>query len=188
MSWRQSVLETIAGQNAPFWVFGYGSLMWRPDFPYLEMREARLYGFHRAPCIYSFHHRGTEQNPGLVMGLDRGGSCKGRALRLAAEQAPAVFDYLHEREMITGVYVPSLRPVHLDGGAVVQALCFVVAHDHVQYAGGLDFEAQVALVRGGVGPSGKCLDYFAATVEHLDDLGIDDSLMHRILAAAQAEV
>ncbi len=187
MSWRQVVQARIANDGSPLWVFGYGSLMWRPDFPYLEMRDARLYGFHRAPCIFSFHHRGTEKNPGLVMGLDRGGSCKGRALRVAADDAPAVLDYLHDREMISGVYVPTMRQAHLADGTVVSALCFVVEHDHVQYAGGLAFERQVALVRDGVGPSGKCIDYFAATVEHLDELGINDGLLHQLLAAAQGE-
>jgi len=188
MSWRQSVLETLAAQRAPLWVFGYGSLMWRPDFPHLELRDARLYGFHRAPCIYSFHHRGTEQNPGLVMGLDNGGSCKGRALRVAAKDAAGVLDYLNEREMISGVYAPSLHPVHLGDGKVVTALCFAAVHDHVQYAGRLDFDSQVALVRKGVGPSGKCIDYFSATVEHLDELGIPDGPLHRLVAAALDEV
>jgi cation transport protein ChaC len=185
MSWRRTVLRGIADDNSPLWVFGYGSLMWRPDFRYLEICEARLYGFHRAPCIYSFHHRGAKQNPGLVMGLDGGGSCKGRALKVAPDEAPAVLDYLHDREMISGVYVPSLRPVHLAAGVVISALCFVVERDHAQYAGGLAFDEQAALVRNGVGSSGKCLDYFAATVEHLDELGVNDSLMHQLLDVAR---
>ena len=186
MSWRRHVLDTLRRDASPLWVFGYGSLMWRPDFAHAELCDARLYGFHRAPCIYSFHHRGTEQNPGLVMGLDWGGSCKGRALRVASKDAAGVLDYLHEREMISGVYVPSLRPVHMADGSVKQALCFVVEHDHVQYAGALAFDRQVELIRKGVGPSGKCIDYFSATVDHLDELGIKDGLLHELVDAAQS--
>jgi len=188
MSWSQSVLATMDAESTPLWVFGYGSLMWRPDFPHDQIVDARLYGFHRAPCIYSFHHRGTEQKPGLVMGLDRGGSCRGRALCVGPDDAPGVLDYLDEREMISGVYVPSLRSIHLADGKVVQGLCFVVEHDHVQYAGGLDLDKQAALVRQGVGDSGHCLDYFSATVEHLDELGIHDALLHRLLKAARGNI
>lgn len=182
MAWRTDVLARIEGD---LWIFAYGSLMWRPDFPHSEIVSARLYGFHRAPCVYSYHHRGTEADPGLVMGLDWGGSCKGRALRVPRKDAGQVVQYLHDREMISGVYKPTLRGVHLQDGRKLSAVCFVVEHDHVQYAGRLDFETQVDLVRRAVGPSGKCIDYFSATVAHLDELGINDGPLHRLVEAAK---
>ena len=189
MSWRQDLLAKLKADKADLWVFGYGSLMWRPDFPHAEMREARLYGYHRAPCIYSWHHRGTENNPGLVMGLDAGGSCKGRVLRVQRSDAPGVLDYLHDREMISGVYRPALRKVHFSQGQTrsLLALCFFAERHHVQYAGGLDFANQVELIRKGVGPSGKCIDYFAETIAHMDELGIADGPLHKLLAAVQRD-
>jgi len=187
MSWRQDLLARLAAEKSDLWVFGYGSLMWRPDFLHVEMQEARLFGYHRAPCIFSWHHRGTEDNPGLVMGLDAGGSCKGRVLRVKRQEAPGVLDYLHDREMISGVYKPKIHGVHFSKGRtrVRPALCFVAERNHVQYAGGLDFDGQVKLIRHGVGPSGKCVDYFAETIAHMDELGIADGPLHRLLAAVQ---
>jgi glutathione-specific gamma-glutamylcyclotransferase len=187
MSWRQNVLAELKADKSDLWVFGYGSLMWKPDFAHTDMREARLFGFHRAPCIYSWHHRGTEDNPGLVMGLDAGGSCKGRVLQVKLSDAAAVMNYLHEREMISGVYKPILRTVHVASGRVRKrtALCFVAVRDHVQYAGSLGFDDQVKLIRNGIGPSGKCIDYFAETIAHMDELGIADGPLHKLLDAVQ---
>ena len=121
------------------------------------------------------------------MGLDAGGSCRGRILRVKQSDAPAVMDYLHEREMISGVYKPTLRTLHMAKGRVEKrtALCFVTERKHVQYAGGLDFETQVKLIRNGIGPSGKCVDYFAETIAHMDELGIADGPLHKLLAAVQ---
>ena len=185
MSWRKELLQNLKARKSDLWVFGYGSLMWRPDFPHTEMLDARLYGYHRAPCIYSWHHRGTQDNPGLVMGLDAGGSCKGRILRVKLADAADVMDHLHDREMISGVYKPRVHQVHLYKGRVKKrdALCFVAERNHVQYAGGLDFSSQVRLIHNGVGPSGKCVDYFAETIAHMDELGIADGPLHRLLAA-----
>ncbi len=185
MAWRERVLAEIDAVRGDLWIFAYGSLMWRPDFPHGEILDARLYGYHRAPCVYSWHHRGTEERPGLVMGLDAGGSCRGRVLRVLRKHAEEVVDYLHEREMISGVYKPRLHDVHLGGGRSITAVCFVTERNHVQYAGALPFDEQVRLIRQGVGPSGKCIDYFTATVEHLDDLGIRDSGLHALLVAVK---
>ena len=189
MSWRKDLKARLKTQKSDLWVFGYGSLMWKPDFVHTDIQEAKLYGFHRAPCVYSWHHRGTEDNPGLVMGLGAGGSCKGRILRVAQADASGVMDYLHDREMISGVYKPTLRQVHMASGRVKirTALCFVAERNHIQYAGDLPFEEQVNLVRKGVGPSGKCIDYFAETVAHMDELGIADGPLHKLVRAALAE-
>lgn len=163
------------------WVFAYGSLMWQPDFDYVEARPALLRGYHRAMCILSTHYRGRAEAPGLVLGLDRGGSCRGRAFRVAAERAEAVIALLHDREMITGVYRPGPLPVTLDDGRRVAAHGFVVRRDHPQYRGRLRPDEAARLVRQGSGSRGSSRDYLASTVAHLDELGIRDGSLHRLL-------
>ena len=91
---------TLPKRDAPFWVFAYGSLMWRPGFPHADSRPAVLHGYHRALCVYSTRYRGTPERPGLVLGLDRGGSCRGRVRRVSGEDAGHVRAYLTEREMV----------------------------------------------------------------------------------------
>jgi cation transport protein ChaC len=166
------------------WVFGYGSLMWKPDFPFDLRVPALLGGWHRALCILSTRYRGTQAKPGLVLGLDHGGSCQGIAFRVDQGKEEATLAALHEREMITGVYDPAFRPVRLEDGRRVMAWVFVAKRSHEQYRK-LSFEEKVAHVRQGVGASGKAIDYLAATVGHLDEMGIQDSELHRVLAAAR---
>ena len=123
------------------WVFGYGSLMWRPGFEFEERRPALLRGYHRAFCVYSHVHRGTPEKPGLVFGLDAGGSCRGVAFRVDAARAEDVKRYLQAREQVTLVYRDVVKPVELvDEGRRVEALCFVVDRAHEQYAGRIDFD------------------------------------------------
>lgn len=170
------------------WVFGYGSLIWRPGFPFLEALPARLLGFHRSLCIYSHVHRGTPERPGLVLGLDRGGSCLGRVFRVDAQHREPTIAYLRAREQATAVYLERHLPVTLlDGSARrVEAVAYVADRRHPQYAGRLDHERQVALVSEGVGQSGINRDYVLSTVAALADLGIRDAPLAR-LAAALAE-
>src|SRR5690606_2214048 len=134
----------LAG-TSDLWVFGYGSLMWRPGFEFLERHPARLIGAHRALCVYSFHHRGTPEKPGLVLGLDHGGACQGIAYRVAAERRADTVQYLREREQVTLVYREVMRSIWLEGDArqSVSALCYVIDRSHVQYAGRLSLEEQV---------------------------------------------
>src|SRR3982750_2174414 len=129
-------MDTIKKSTDDLWVFGYGSLIWRPGFDHLERQPARLIGAHRALCVLSHVHRGTPERPGLVLGLDRGGTCRGIAYRTAAKDRDATIAYLREREQVTAVYREPMRPVLLDGDPRrrVQALCFVVDRSHPQYA------------------------------------------------------
>lgn len=170
------------------WVFGYGSLMWRPDFPFVEARPARLYGYHRSLCIYSNYHRGTQDFPGLVVGLELGGSCLGRTYRVAAGDSAEVIDYLDARELGTEAYYPVAHPVHLNrdgdglatGGGRILARCYMVDRSHAQYAGKLPLEEQVRIISKAVGQSGINTDYLHSTVAHLDELGITDGPLHKV--------
>src|SRR5258708_25009727 len=141
--------------NEDLWVFGYGSLMWRPGFPYLERIPARLIGLHRALCVYSYVHRGTPEKPGLVLGLDRGGACRGIAYRVAAADRDPTIAYLREREQVTSVYLETSRRITLATAQPrdVTALVFLVDRSHPQYAGRLNLEHQAHLVRQGHGRS-----------------------------------
>jgi len=169
-----------AANTEDFWVFAYGSLMWRPGFSYLERVSARLYGAHRALCVLSHVHRGTPERPGLVLGLDRGGTCRGIAYRTRAKDRDATVAYLREREQVTAVYRETVRTVLLDGDAMrrVQALCFMVDRSHPQYAGELDLASQLHYVRQGHGRSGANRDYVLATVKELEALGFRDRDLH----------
>ncbi len=164
-----------------FNLFAYGSLMWRPDFAFVERLPARLFGYHRAFCISSTHYRGTRERPGLVLGLDRGGMCHGRLFTIAAEDAEAVADYLHDREMLTACYEPrQIRP-RLADGTERQALAYVADRRHEQYAGKLSPEEVVARICGASGVMGSNLDYLRQTIAHLEDMGIQECGLHRLL-------
>ena len=164
------------------WVFAYGSLMWRPGFDVLERRNARLVGAHRALCVYSFVHRGTPEHPGLVLGLDRGGNCRGIAYRVAAAKRTATIDYLRAREQVTLVYREAWRSVWLDHDPQqnVQALCYMVDRGHRQYVGRLTLAQQLHYVRQGHGRSGACRDYVLAAVKELEANGYRDDALHRL--------
>jgi cation transport protein ChaC len=163
-----------------FWVFGYGSLIWRPGFAHTETARAQLHGFRRALCVRSYVHRGTPQRPGLVLGLDRGGSCIGLAFRVPGELRDEAVAYLRERELVTNVYLERRLPVRLTTGETVTALCYIVDRHHEQYAGSLDAEEAAAIVRGSVGQSGRNEDYVQNTVEHLRALGIRDQWLEEV--------
>lgn len=163
-----------------YWVFAYGSLMWNPDFSFEEKRDGRLYGYHRAFCIYSYHYRGTAENPGLVLGLDRGGSCRGTCFRVHPGNVESVTEMLWRREMITRVYKPRRIRVQTASGPVL-AQTFVANPGHEQYAGKLSLEAMAVMIRAGRGVAGENSEYLANTVGHLLALGIDDGPLHRLM-------
>lgn len=156
------------------WVFGYGSLMWRPGFDAVEAVPARLSGYHRALCVHSFVHRGTRERSGLVLGLDRGGSCRGMALRVEAERRDAVMAYLRERELVTHVYLERMFDVTLEDGRKVRAVTYVVDRSHPQYACGLSVMDAAQIVAGANGESGSNPDYVINTVQHLRQMNIHD--------------
>jgi cation transport protein ChaC len=164
------------------WVFGYGSLMWRPGFEFVEQAPARLIGEHRALCVYSFDHRGTPEKPGLVLGLDRGGACRGIAFRIAAKLRNDTVDYLRSREQTTNVYREVMRSVWLENEARqrVSALTYVVDRGHVQYAGRLSPADQLRYVRQGHGRSGNNRDYVLSTVKSIEAQGFRDPQLHQL--------
>ena len=170
------------------WVFGYGSLMWRPGFAFEERKRARLHGLHRRLCIYSHVHRGTPERPGLVLGLDRGGSCHGMVFRIADENRAKVLAYLREREMMNRVYYEAVRRVRCDDGTVVHALCYIAERDHVQFAPPMGIEDTIRQVRGAVGQSGANEDYVISTVAQINEMGTRDLALERIADALDKPV
>jgi cation transport protein ChaC len=167
-------------ETGDLWVFGYGSLMWRPGFAYLERVPARLIGLHRALCVFSFVHRGTPERPGLVLGLDRGGMCRGIAYRVAATARAVTVGYLRAREQVTTVYRETIRQVELEDHTRrrVRALCYIVDRSHVQYAGRLTLAESLHHVRQGHGQSGPNRDYVLKTVRALEVLGYRETNLH----------
>ncbi len=168
------------------WVFAYGSLMWRPGFAFRERLAATLYGRRRAFCIYSVHHRGTYERPGLVLGLTAGGSVRGAAYRIAAANWDAVHAYLMEREQPTETYVEARVIVRLAGRREVSALAFLSDRNHPQWAGALSLEAQAALMAGAEGLSGRNVDYLRDLLAHLRAEGIRDASLERLAVMVEA--
>ncbi len=179
---------------AELWVFGYGSLMWRPGFDFVEQAPARLMGAHRALCVYSVVHRGTHAEPGLVLGLDRGGACRGMAFRVAPGAEDKTLEYLRAREQVTDVYRETFRPITLLDGTNrrCRALCYLVDPKHPQYAGALSLEEQLRIVRNGKGQAGGNIEYVLNTVRHLEKVGVHDpelaALASLLAAEAQRDV
>jgi cation transport protein ChaC len=173
------------GAQISRWVFGYGSLMWRPGFAYEERRTAVAHGRRRAFCIYSVHHRGTPARPGLVLGLAPGGSTRGVAYRVAAKDWDAVYAYLRVREQPTETYFEAWAPVRI-GAEPAQALVFLSDRNHPQWAGDLSFEAQARLIADATGLSGRNVDYLRDLVVHLRAEGVACRTMQRLLVCVEA--
>ena len=164
-----------------FWIFGYGSLMWRPGFDFKRSEAARVHGYHRSLCVYSYVHRGTPERPGLVLGLDRGGSCHGMAFEVAPEKWDETIAYLRAREQVTSVYIERRTSVRLlERGKTVEAVTYVVDRAHRQYAGVLEDNVLEQYVRHGEGVSGHCMDYVMNTLSHLREMKIHDPSLERL--------
>lgn len=179
---RTKILSGAELSIGDLWVFGYGSLMWRPGFEFIEQVPARLIGEHRALCVYSFVHRGTPEKPGLVLGLDRGGACRGIAFRVAAKHRNATVAYLRAREQVTSVYREVMRSVWLENEPRqrVSALTYVVDRGHAQYAGRLSLGEQLRHVHQGHGQSGANREYVLSTVRAIEAEGFRDTQLHRL--------
>ena len=172
-------IAALCGGAQPLWVFAYGSLMWDPEIPHDEARPALVHGWHRSFCVFSYDYRGSRARPGLVLGLDRGGACRGVALRLPAGQAATALSLLWTREMTDLVY--DLRPVPARvGGRGILSLAFTVRRDHPDYAGRLSPEAAARLIAEGIGSRGACRDYLAGTIRHLEALGLAGRGLRRL--------
>jgi cation transport protein ChaC len=187
LNWTlRAVMETHP-PGEDLWIFGYGSLMWRPDFPFVDRARAQVHGYHRSFCVYSHVYRGTRERPGLVLGLDNGGSCSGVAYRVAAAHAKTAVEYLIRREMVTRVYMPRWVTARI-GDKAVRAHTYTAARNHVQYAGRLSEDEALHLILQGHGRSGPNTEYLSNTVSHLDALGITDQPLRRLhkLAVRQA--
>jgi cation transport protein ChaC len=169
--------------DADLWVFAYGSLMWRPGFEAAEQAPASVEGYHRALCIESHRHRGTPERPGLVLGLDEGGSCSGVAFRVEAARSGDVLAYLRERELVTHVYLETVLPATLSDGRSVRAVAYVVDRAHPQYVGLLSPEETLRRVSRSVGLAGPNPDYVVNTARELERLGVVDPTLAWLAAA-----
>ena len=167
------------------WVFGFGSLIWNPAFHFVERRTALVHGFHRQFCLFAKAGRGSPQSPGLMLALERGGSCHGVAYRIAADQVEAELDVVWRREMLTGAYRAVWVTAHTPKG-IEHAIAFAANHAHERYVRGLDNDETARLLATGSGPLGACCDYLFDTVSHLVDLGIRDKRLEKLVERVRA--
>jgi len=167
--------------DSDWWVFAYGSLLWNPLFPFEDARRATLSGRRRRFCLWSLASRGTPNQPGLVLGLDRGGSCHGVVYRLPARSAKAELALLWRREMVLGAYLPLWVKVRCDGKPLV-ALAFVVDRAHRQYTGNLTLGEQAEVLATAVGAFGSSADYLERARVALVTHGIVDPYLERLAA------
>lgn len=177
----RSLADTMAGHRKgdPVWVFGYGSLIWSPLLEFAERRAARIHGYHRGFYLWSMVNRGSPEVPGLVLGLDAGGSCQGVAYRLHDEKQMIELGLLWRREMVMGNYMP--RWVKADmGGRVVRAIAFVVDRRKPGYTGRLDDRQIVSIALRARGHYGACADYLINTAASLEVAGIADARLSRL--------
>ena len=189
---RASIRDTLAarpplaGAADGVWLFGYGSLLWNPCVAVAEWRDARLYGYHRDFRIRLTHGRGCPDAPGLMLGLVRGGSCPGMALRVAVDDLDHELLMIWRREMLTGVYTPRWVRLRTDAGPVA-AIAFVVNRAHENYCGRLDETEVVQLLATGHGEIGSAADYLDSTVARLDAQGIHDRRLRHLRARVAAQ-
>ena len=177
-------LGTLAAEQ-PAWVFAYGSLMWNPGFEYKSVLPATIYGYHRRFCIFSHFYRGTPEAPGLVFGLDRGGSCRGRVFQIAPSQVSIVLGAIWDREMIYRGYVPRKLFAQTDNWRLT-CHTFVANPRHEQYAGRMDIARTARVIARARGKAGSNADYLTNTLDHLEELGLRDGNLTRLQAAVRS--
>jgi len=174
--------------DGDLWVFAYGSLMWKPGFEFVESRRARLDGYRRGFCMWSIHHRGSVEDPGLVLALDpdANASCEGIALRVGSHARVEVLTYLRERELISSAYLERFETVVLEDGAAVEAVAYVMDPSHEQYTGALSLETQAEVIARSVGGMGPNDEYLFATLTQLNKMGCPDPEMEEIARLVRA--
>ena len=173
---RRTLAEAPA---APVWVFGYGSLIWNPAFHYVEKRIGAVHGYHRRFCLWTHLGRGSPERPGLVLGLEPGGSCRGVAFRLGPDETESELSIVWRREMVTAAYRPHWATMHA-GGERIKAIAFVINHAHPRYAGRLAEPQLVDVLSTASGKLGACADYLFNTVRHLEEMGVPDRQLERL--------
>ena len=177
----ESLAETLAHPRArrPAWIFGYGSLIWKPEFDFAERRIGAVRGYHRQFCFWVKRFRGTPGAPGLMLGLEPGGVCRGVAYRLHEHAEQETLKKIWAREMLAGIYVPRWVDVRTEGGTV-QAITFTINRGHERYAGKLPDDTVVEALAQACGHVGSCAEYLMETVAHLEELGIRDRHLWRL--------
>ena len=169
-------IAALRDSAQPVWVFAYGSLMWDDEFPRAASEPALLRGWHRSFCLYSCDYRGTRARPGLTLGLDHGGACRGIVFCLR----PEMLDRLWLREMTAPrVYDMRLLPVR-SPGAIRRAFAFTVRRDHPDYAGRLSLDEAARIIATAAGRRGTCRAYLLGTLRHLDELGLVDKPLRKL--------
>ncbi|MCR9254812.1 MAG: gamma-glutamylcyclotransferase [Alphaproteobacteria bacterium] len=177
-----SLQQTLADHPEPgsdIWVFAYGSLIWNPAFHFVEKRFAKIFGFHRRYCMWTTLGRGCPENPGLMLGLDRGGSCKGLVFRIAEDAIQEEMEIIWRREMLAGSYIPTWCRAETEAGQV-WAISFVMDRANERYCEGLDEDKLVDVLSTAKGRIGSCAEYLFNTVEHLDAMGLRDQQLSRV--------
>ncbi len=172
---QESIGETLKQEkpDSDVWIFAYGSLIWNPIFKFVEQRVGTIYGWHRRFCLWVPQGRGTPDNPGLVLGLDRGGSCCGIAYRIAAADVSSELLLLWRREMVVGCYIPRWVRV-FDGTQTLSAIAFVINRHHRAYTGNISLETTVNSIATACGELGSCSEYLMQTINGLMTVGIKD--------------
>jgi glutathione-specific gamma-glutamylcyclotransferase len=179
-------IAALRDGTQPVWIFAYGSLIWDAEFSYGQAEPALLRGYHRSFCLYSYDYRGTPARPGLTLGLDSGGSCRGMAFLLPPDTLGQTIDRVWWREMSgRRVYDARLLPVQTRRGSL-KALSFTVLRDCPDYTGRLPLDDAARLILGAVGRRGSCRDYFEGTVHHLERLGLLDRPLRRLAERVEA--
>ncbi len=180
---RHWIEKTLSGAPSmeQIWVFAYGSLIWNPAFIWAEQFPCTVQGYHRSFCFWTKLGRGCEDNPGLMMGLEPGGSCSGVAYRIDASHVDSEIDILFRRELISHAYIPTwVEAVDVASKATVQAITFVMDPSHERYCGGLDRTQSIRHLATATGPLGRNCDYLFSLVEHLQKLRFSDPELEQL--------
>ena len=175
---RSLIKDSHSGNNV--WIFGYGSLKWNPSFSYDMRIPAHLFGYHRRFCLRTTITRGSQEKPGLVLGLDRGGSARGILFRIPASIAARECDLIWKREMLSGAYKPSWVKVKSNDGRTLKALTFIIKRSHPNFAEPISDEESIKIIAEASGIIGPNSEYLLNTATALHSEGIIDQKLKRL--------